>query len=51
MYFLTISHYYCMLILIDALYITCIGLIGATFLLFVWHEIFDYNTRLFRNLG
>ena len=40
-----------MLLFIDALYMTCIGLIGATFFMFVWHEILDYNMRLFRNLG
>ena len=40
-----------MLILIDAFHITCIGLIGATFFMFVWHEILDYNKRLFRNHG
>ncbi len=42
-----VSHHHCLLILIDALYTTCIGLIGATFLMFVWHEILDGNRRLF----
>ncbi len=47
LYSFSISHYNGMLIFIDAFHITCIGLIGATFLMFVWHEILDYNMRLF----